>query len=90
VEDWRTSLINAVPLWFEHDTNRKPKQAMIERVGSVDAIAAGTAEALTEIGNVVTAWLVDIPAPFHNSLIIEHESWMSQVSLLGAPKGILA
>jgi hypothetical protein len=91
LEEWKASLTRAVPLWFEQATaTGKSKQEMIDRLGSVDAVAVGTVDALVDIGEVVSAWLVDISAPFHNGLILEHEDWMSYVSLSGAPQGILA
>ena len=89
IQDWKASLRSAVPRWFEQATF-KSKQEMIDRAGSIDAVATSAIEALTEIDDVHAAWLVDISAPFHNSLVIEHNSWMSSVSLGGAPKGILA
>lgn len=89
LDDWRASLLRAIPQWFEQ-SKHKNKQKMIDRVGSVAAVAADTVDALMQIDDDHDGWLVEIPAPFSNGLIVEHESWMSYVSLSGAPKGILA
>ena len=88
-QDWKASLMKAVSSWFEQSTGHS-QHKMIDRVGSIDAVAADTVDALIQLGEVRAAWVVDIDAPFYNGLIVEHDNWMSYVSLGGAPKGILA
>ncbi|WP_442511765.1 hypothetical protein SH528x_003480 [Novipirellula sp. SH528] len=89
MNDWKSSLCSAVPRWFE-TAAFKSKEAMISKVGSIDAVASETIELLSQIDGIDRCWLVDIAAPFSNSFVVEHENWMSYVSLGGAPKGILA
>lgn len=86
---WKSSLLYAVPRWFE-TASFKRKEDMINRVGSVEAVASETIELLSQVDEIEQCWLVDIAAPFSNSLVVQHHSWMSYVSLGGAPKGILA
>lgn len=89
IDNWQASLRRAIPPWFEQATF-KSKQAMIDRVGSVEVVATEIIAVVQTIDDVQSAWIVDVPAPFHNSLIVEHEGWMSFVSLSGAQKGILS
>ena len=87
--NWKSSICDAVPRWFE-TASFKLKEDMIKRVGSVEAVASETIELLSQVDEIKQCWLVDIAAPFSNSLVVQHHSWMSYVSLSGAPKGILA
>ena len=87
--NWKSSIRDAVPRWFE-TASFKSKENMIKTVGSVEAVASETIELLTQVDEIEQCWLVDIAAPFSNSLVVQHRSWMSYVSLGGAPKGILA
>lgn len=89
MDDWKSSLRKAVPRWFE-TASFKSKEAMISRVGSVEAVADETIDVLSQIDDIERCWLVDIDAPFSNSFVVQHQNWMSYVSLGGAPKGILA
>lgn len=88
LDDWKGALQRGVPLWFEH-SNHGSKPKMIERAGSVEAVASEMIDALEAFGEVRAAWFADIAAPFANPMVIEHKGWTSFVSLSGAPKGIL-
>jgi hypothetical protein len=88
LSDWQAALARAVPQWLEKATF-KSKGEMIERVGSVEAVATEVSSALAQIDAVQAAWTVLVPAPFHNSLLLQHRHWMSHTSLGGAPAGLL-
>jgi hypothetical protein len=89
LRDWAHSLRTTIPLWVEHTTSNS-KGAMLEHLGSAEVLADDTVDALRSIDTVQAVWLIEIAAPFSNALVLEHEHWMSYISLNGAPKGILA